>query len=307
MQAIRIHEFGAPEVLTLEEVATPRPGPGQVLLRNHAAGVNPVDYKIRQGKYPRIRAEQLPMILGRDAAGVVERSEDRRHPPGQEVFALLDWTLGGYAEYVVLDGAACVEKPRSLSQREAGAVPLAALTAWQGLFDQGALRAGQRVLIHAGAGGVGHFAVQFARARGAEVYTTVSGAHCALVRDLGAAVAIDYRTQRFEDIVRDADLVFDLVGGETRERSFGVLKRGGMLVSTLGQPDEKLAAQYGVRVAGYMAEPNPGELAEIGRLLEAGQVRVLLSQAFPLARAADAHRCLEERHPPGKVVLAVAD
>jgi NADPH:quinone reductase-like Zn-dependent oxidoreductase len=214
MQAIQIDSFGDPSVLKLKEVETARPGPGQVLVRVHAAGVNPVDYKIRQGHYPRIQADQLPLILGRDVCGVVERSEHDEHPVGEEVFALLDWRLGGYAEYAAVAAAACVPKPRSLSHREAGAVPLAALTAWQGLMDHGGLRAGQQVLIHAGAGGVGHFAVQFARVRGARVAVTAAGADLDFVRELGATLAIDYRAERFEDRVRDVDLVFDLVGGK---------------------------------------------------------------------------------------------
>jgi NADPH:quinone reductase-like Zn-dependent oxidoreductase len=307
MQAIQIDSFGDPSVLKLKEVETAQPGRGEVLVRVHAAGVNPVDYKIRQGHYPRIQADQLPLILGRDVCGVVERSEHDAHPVGEEVFALLDWRLGGYAEYAAIAAAACVPKPRSLSHCEAGAVPLAALTAWQGLFDHGGLRAGQQVLIHAGAGGVGHFAVQFARVRGARVAATAAGGDLDFVRELGATLAIDYRAERFEDRVRDVDLVLDLVGGETRERSFAVLKRGGTLVSTLGQPDAQRAAEQGIKAVGYLAEPNAAQLREIGRLLDAGEVRVQVSQRFPLAGAADAHRCLEEQHPRGKVVLVLAE
>lgn len=307
MKAVRIHTFGDPEVLHLEEVDTPKPKPGEVLVKVGAAGVNPVDYKIREGKYPRIVSAQLPIILGRDVCGTVEQAADGSAlRPGDDIYALLDWTLGGYAQYVALPASLCVARPANLSVVECGAVPLAALTAWQGLFDHAGLETGQSVLIHAGAGGVGHFAIQFAKHRGARVLTTVSAENLQFIRGLGADVAIDYRNQRFEELTRDIDVVFDLVGGDTRARSWSVLRPGGILVSTLGQPDEGEASKHRVRATGYMARPNQAELAEIGRLLEGGKVRPTVTKTFGLEEAPRAHRYLETEHPRGKIAFSIA-
>jgi NADPH:quinone reductase-like Zn-dependent oxidoreductase len=311
MKAIRVHAFGGPEVLQLDQTEAPQIKAGEVLVRIGAAGVNPVDCKIRQGGFPKITQAQLPVTLGRDICGVIEQSEARgeaqgkAYRPGDEVYALLDWTLGGYAQFVAIPASLCVPKPQRLSVIEAGAVPLAALTAWQGLFDYGALKEGQRVLIHAGAGGVGHFAIQFARERGARVFATASAQHLDFVRELGAEVAIDYHTQRFEDQLRELDLVYDLVGGETRARSFSVLKPGGALVSTVGQPDEREADKHQVHAKGYMAQPNRRQLEEISRLIDAGRVHPKVTRSFALEQAAEAHRFLEQEHPAGKVVLTV--
>jgi NADPH:quinone reductase-like Zn-dependent oxidoreductase len=307
MKAVRIHSFGDPEVLHLEEVDTPKPQPGEVLVKVGAAGINPVDYKIRQGKYPKITAAQLPIILGRDVCGTIEQTaaDGSGLRSGDEIYALLDWSLGGYAQYVALPASFCVVRPRNLSVVECGAVPLAALTAWQGLFVHAGLEAGQNVLIHAGAGGVGHFAVQFAKHRGARVMTTVSAQDLQFVRGLGADVAIDYKRQRFEDITRDIDVVYDLVGGDTRERSWSVLKPGGILVSTLGQPDEREASKHRVRATGYVAQPDQAQLAQIGRLLEGGKVRPTVTKTFALTDAPRAHRYLETEHPRGKIAFTI--
>jgi NADPH:quinone reductase-like Zn-dependent oxidoreductase len=247
------------------------------------------------------------MTPGRDLCGVVEQvgagSGLRR---GDQVIVMLGWEVGSYAEYAAVQSGLCVPKPENLTAVEAGAVPLAGMTAWQGLFEYGALTAGQRVLIHAGAGGVGHFAIQFAKARGVEVTTTANAANLAFVRSLGADVAIDYEHQKFEDQVRDVDVVFDLLGGETRERSWQTLKRGGILVSTVGQPDEATAVRHGVRAKGYTARPNREQLIEIVKLITTGKVRPTVSKTFTLAAAADGQRFLEQAHPRGKVVLQVS-
>jgi NADPH:quinone reductase-like Zn-dependent oxidoreductase len=261
--------------------------------------VNPVDYKIRQGSFNKVTQKDLPIILGRDVCGTVQGTSGQ----STEVMALLNWGAGGYAEFVALPEALCVPKPRNLSATEAAAVPLAAMTAWQGLFDHGQLRKGQRVLIHAGSGGVGHFAVQFAATRGSTVISTTSKDNLEFVKGLGAETVIDYQSERFEDLVSDVDLVLDLVGGETRERSWKVLRRGGILVSTVGQPSEAAAAKHGVSAKGYMTEPNGAQLAEIGRLLGDREVRPVVTKTFPLDEAASAQRYLEEQHPRGKVVL----
>jgi NADPH:quinone reductase-like Zn-dependent oxidoreductase len=299
MKAVRIHSFGGPEVLKVEDVEEPQPRSGEVLVRVSAASVNPVDYKIRQGAFPKVTQKDLPIILGRDICGTLQAKSGQT----RDVMALLNWEAGGYAEFVALPEVLCVPKPPNLSAVEAAAVPLAAMTAWQGLFDHGQLQRGQRVLIHAGSGGVGHFAVQLAATRGSTVISTASKENLDFVKSLGAETVIDYNSQRFEDVVSDVDVVFDLVGGETRERSWKILRRGGILVSTLGQPSESEAAKYGVRAKGYMTEANGAQLAEIGRLLEARRVRPVVTKTFTLAEAASAQRYLEEQHPRGKVVL----
>jgi NADPH:quinone reductase-like Zn-dependent oxidoreductase len=307
MKAIRIHHFGGPEVLRTESIDRPLPKAGEVLVRMGGAGINPVDMKIREGSFPKIKQDQLPIILGRDICGVIEEgaSDQSELRVGTEVFALLDWSLGGYAEYVALSSSLCSRKPAKLDAVESASVPLASLTAWQGLFDHGGLTKGQTVLIHAGSGGVGHFAIQLAKERGARVVTTASADNLDFVFRLGADVAIDYKRQKFEEVAKDIDVVFDLIGGDTRERSWKVLKRGGILVSTLGQPDAGRAAQYGVRASGYMTQPNPSQLNEIRDLIDAGKVAPAVTKSFLLDDAADAHRYLEKQHPRGKLVLSI--
>ncbi|WP_207791988.1 NADP-dependent oxidoreductase [Siccirubricoccus phaeus] len=309
MKAIRIHAFGGPEVLVPEELPIPQAQDDEVVIRVLAASVNPVDYKTRAGRYPAVKPADLPVVLGRDVCGVIESCGTRAHNAlrqGDPIHALLGRDRGGYAEYVVVKATEGTAPPRNLDPIQAAALPLAGLTAWQGLFDQGGLRQGQRVLIHGGAGGVGHFAVQFAKACGAYVATTVSGKDLDFVRGFGADQAIDYKEERFEAAVRDMDLVFDLIAGETQDRSWAVLKPGGILVSTLGPPDAAKARQHGMRGAGYMAQPNAAQLREIDGLVEAGKVRPAVERVFPLAEVAEAHRFLETSHPHGKTVLRVA-
>lgn len=308
MKAVRIHDFGGPEAMTIDDLPVPQPQGDEILLRVHAASVNPVDYKTREGKFSAITKAKLPITLGRDVSGTVESCgpDQRAVKRGDALYAMLGADRGGFAEYVLVKATEAAPKPARLSHAEAAAVPLAALTAWQGLFDHGGLAAGQRVLIHGGAGGVGHFAVQFAKAKGATVITTVSGDDLDFVRQLGADQVIDYKTQRFDEMVRDVDLVFDLVGGETQERSWSVLKPGGILVSTLGQPPKDKAAQHKVRAAGYMAQPNAAELAEIGRLIDAGKVRPVVAATLPLSQAQQAEDQQQHGHVHGKIVLELA-
>ena len=307
MKAIRIHEFGGPEVLKLEDLPDPQPQAGEVLIEIRAASVNPVDYKIREGKYPAVKQDQLPVVLGRDVAGAITAlgAEVSGFKEGDEVYAMLPPDRGGYAEKVAAIATAVARKPASLDLIWAASVPLAALTAWQGLFDHGGLHGGQSVLIHGAAGGVGHFAVQFAKAKGAKVFATASGDMKDFVEELGADRAIDYKAERFEDIVHDVDLVYDLIGGETQDRSWQVLKRGGTLICTVQAPDEVKAAEYGVTAKRYTAQPSGEQLREIGNLIDAGKVKVTLDQVFPLAEAAEAERHLEQDHLKGKVVLEI--
>lgn len=304
MKAVRIHHFGGPEVLQQDDIARPEASGGKLLIRVAAASVNPVDYKIRKGGYPLVTDKDLPVTLGRDVAGVVETAGGS-FAAGDEVYAHLDWADGGYAEFALCAPVGVAAKPSSLNMVEAAAVPLAATTAWQGLFDQGGLKAGERVLIHGASGGVGAFAVQFARIAGAEVVATASADQIERVRALGAAQVIDHKAQRFEDEVRDVDLVFDLIGKETQARSFQTLKRGGRLISTVQEPDAVKAEAAGVTAKRYMATPNAGQLANVARLIDSGQVQVTVAKVFELDETTDAHRCLEADHPHGKIVLRI--
>jgi NADPH:quinone reductase-like Zn-dependent oxidoreductase len=310
MKAIRIHGFGGPEVLELDDVPIPQPGEGELLVRIHAASVNPVDYKIRRGTVPWVTRKMLPMTLGRDLSGTVESAGAGvdAFSGGDALYAMLgSIDRGSYAEYVLVRPNEAAPKPARLSHNEAAAVPLAALTAWQGLFDHGHLEDDQTVLIHGGSGGVGHFAIQFAKVKGAEVLTTVSAQNLDFVEELGADRAIDHQSQRFEEIARDVDLVLDLVGGETRERSWSVLKPGGVLVSALGEPSREKAMQHRAHGVGYRAQPNAGQLAEIGRLIDQGKVRPVVMATYPLAEVRQAHERLERGHVRGKIALVVTE
>jgi NADPH:quinone reductase-like Zn-dependent oxidoreductase len=310
MKAIRIHAFGGLDALKFEDLPIPEPREGEFLVKVEAASVNPVDYKIREGKYPAVQADKLPLVMGRDLAGIIAtrgaHASDQLKE-GDTVYAMLGPDRGGYAEYAIVKATEATRRPASIDAIAAAAVPLAGLTAWQGLFRYGELQEEQRVLIHGGSGGVGHFAIQFAKAKGAHVIATVSGAHLDFVRSIGADEAIDYKKQRFEDIVHDVDLVYDLVAGDTQERSFAVLRRGGILVSTLTEPDQEKARAYGVRALRYTVNENAAELDEIARLIDAGKVKSKVSKIFPLAEAAKAQQFLAEAHPEGKIVLRVAD
>lgn len=307
MKAVRIRSFGGPEVLELADVEKPQPKDDEVLIRVRAASVNPVDYKIRSGTYPVVKQNQLPKVLGRDVAGEIERCgrEVRNFKEGDTVYAMLDGGPGGYAEYVTVRADLVAPKPGQLDYRAAAAVPLAGLTAWQGLFDHGHLQAGQRVLIHGGAGGVGHLAVQFAKARGATVVTTVGTEDVEFVKQLGADQVVDYTRERFEDEVRDVDLVLDLIAGDTQERSWSILKDGGTMVSSLARPSEAKAREHHAHAENFVAHPDRDELIEIGRLIDEGRVHPHISAVFELKEAAEAQIQLEQRHAQGKVVLQV--
>ena len=306
MYAIQIRRFGGPEVVEFGQVHVPEPRQGELLLKVQAASLNPVDWKIRSGKYPAVGEDKLPYVLGRDLSATVVVSDDPQLPPGTLVHGLLDISRGSFAEYAIARPDEVVPVPGTLERVSAAAVPLAGLTAWQGLFDHGGLRAGQTVLIHAGAGGVGHFAVQFAKARGATVIATASSDHVAFVRSLGADEVIDHRQERFDDKVRDLDLVYDLVGGQTQERSWPLLKKGGTLVTTLGEPSQEQARAHGVRATRYTAQSSAAQLREIDALIEAGKVRPHVLRVYDVATAKEAFIAIEEGHLAGKIVLNLA-
>jgi NADPH:quinone reductase-like Zn-dependent oxidoreductase len=305
IREMRIHRFGG--ALEPDDVEPSLPDASQVLIAVKAASINPVDFKIRSGKYPAVKEDRLPYTLGRDASGVVEQcgAQATAFKVGDAVFGMVGIGGGGYGEKVVLDQDAITAKPAGIGHAHAAAIPLAGQTAWQGLFRHGGLKAGQSVLIHGGAGGVGHFAVQFAKAKGARVLTTVSTRDVAFAKSLGADIVIDYKTQRFEDHASGLDMVFDLIDGETRARSWKTLKRGGTLVSTLSAPDQAKAEELGVRAVRYTVEADGKELAEIAALVAAGKVKPHVSKTYPLEKAEDALAEVEHGHPTGKVVLLV--
>jgi NADPH:quinone reductase-like Zn-dependent oxidoreductase len=305
---MRLRRFGGPDVLRADEVDESQPDASQVLISVRAASVNPVDFKIRNGQYPAVQEDRLPYTLGRDVSGIVLKcgAQATLFEIGDEVVGMVGIAGGGYAQQVVLDQSAITRKPVEVDHLHAAAVPLAAQTAWQGLFRHGALQAGQSVLIHGGSGGVGHFAIQFAKARGARVLTTVSTRNVEFARSLGADVVIDYKKQRFEDVASDLDLVFDLIDGETRTRSWNLLKRGGALVSTLTEPSPAIAQQYGVRALRYTVEADGKELAEIMRMIAAGTVQAHVKKTYALAEASRALAVVEQGSTVGKVVLQVS-
>jgi NADPH:quinone reductase-like Zn-dependent oxidoreductase len=308
MKAIRIHSYGGPEVLSYEEAPRPTPGAGEVLVRVHAAALNPVDRFTRAGYLQGMVDFALPFIPGVDLAGVVEAvGEDvDTVAVGDAVYGYSNMMRqGAYADYAVVGGGEVAAKPASLDFVAAASVPLAGMTAWQGLFDVGGLQAGQTVLIHGAGGGVGSLAVQFALAKGARVLATAGSDKIELLRELGVAEAIDYTTTRFEDVARDVDVVFDTVGGELLERSLTALKPGGILVTPAGQPDADAAVARGVRASGMMAQANAAQLNEIAALIDAGTVKPVVSTVLPLAEAQSAHAQLEAGHIRGKIVLQV--
>jgi NADPH:quinone reductase-like Zn-dependent oxidoreductase len=301
----RFHRFGGPDVLHIEEVEVSMPDALQVLVSVKAAGVNPVDFKIRSGKYPAVKEDRLPYTPGRDVSGVVEKcgAQATRFAIGDEVVGIVGIAGGGYAGKAVLDETATARKPPQIDHIHAAAIPLAGQTAWQGLFRYGQLRAGQSVLIHGGSGGVGHFAVQFAKAKGARVLTTVATENLEFARKLGADVVIDYKQQRFEEQAQDLDMVFDLIDGDTRERSWKLLKKGGVLVTTLSEPSQQTASQQGVRATRYTVEADGKELAEILSLVASGKVTPHVQKTYPLAEAVQALGSVEQGHSVGKIVL----
>ncbi|MFK4084736.1 NADP-dependent oxidoreductase [Kribbella sp. NPDC020789] len=300
---------GGPEVLELREVVRPVPGLTEILVRVHAAGVNPTDWKSRTEG----RDFAFPAILGYDVAGVVAEAGPGVTwlRVGDEVLGMPKFPVlpGGYAEYVVAPSRQFVRKPEALTFEQAAGLPLAALTAWQGLVETGGLQPGHRVLVHAAAGGVGHLAVQIAKAHGAYVIGTASAPKHDFVRALGADQVIDYRTQDFADVLKaePVDVVFDPIAGETGLRSLKVLKDGGSYVCIL-QPDPETVAEAnrrGLRAEFTLVEPDRLALTAITDLVDQGRLRVELDSVFPLAEAADAHRRGETNQASGKIVLRV--
>jgi len=308
MMAWRVHEFGAPEVMRFERVPRPQPGPGEILVKVEAAGVGPWDGWIRAGKSA--LPQPLPLTLGSDLSGEIVAmgpGVSELHV-GDQIYGVTNPRfIGAYAEYALASAAMVSNKPTSLTHIEAASLPVISVTAWQALFDQAQLKAGQTVVIHGAAGSVGAYAVQLARHLGLQTIATVGTDDIPFVRNLGADTVIDYRTQRFEEHVRDADAVIDLVGGDTQTRSFQVLRRGGKLISAVSPPDQHLAQSHGVDAAFFLVNVTGPYLAEIARLIDGGKLRINVGTVLPLAEAREAHFTLEGvgSRPKGKIVLAV--
>jgi len=303
-RAIVVHEWGGPQVLKLEERPRPVPGDDEVLIRVRAASINPVDWKVREGA--RRATVALPVYPGCDVAGTVEAvgAAVQSFKAGDAVYSMIGRS-GGYAEYAVAKAEVVAPKPASLDFAPAAVVPLAALTAWQMLTENGGLQTGQRVLVHAAAGGVGGFAVQMAHYLGAVVVGTASARNHAYLRGIGAQLLIDYGTTRFEEAVRDIDLVIDLMGGEVQDRSWGVMKPGGTLVCALGPPDMARAKAALMKAKAQSVRPDGAQLRQIGALIDAGKINVEVAATFPLEKADAAHRLSETGHVRGKIVLTV--
>ncbi|WP_406402663.1 NADP-dependent oxidoreductase [Streptomyces sp. NBC_00879] len=315
MRAVVQHTFGGPDVLRVEEVPRPVPLPTEVLVRVHAAGINPVDWKTRGGGGMAGVLGEPPFTLGWDVSGVVEETGFgvTTLKAGDEVYGM-PWfprAAGGYAEYVTAPARQFARKPASISHEQAAAVPLAALTAWQALVDTAGIRPGQRVLIHAAAGGVGHFAVQFAKHLGAHVTGTASSARHEWLTALGADELIDYTAVRFEEAAKDIDVVIDLVGDvrdNTSTRSLDVLRPGGLIVAIPAGVSPELheaAESRGLRTSAFLVEPDGPALTRIAELIEAGEVSVEVEEVFPLEQAAKAHTRGESDRTRGKLVLRV--
>jgi NADPH:quinone reductase-like Zn-dependent oxidoreductase len=309
MMAWRVHEFGPPSAMKFERIARPTAGKNEVLVKVAAAGVGPWDGWIRAGQSA--LPQPLPLTLGSDLAGdiVAVGTGVSSLSAGDQIYGVTNSQfLGSYAEYAVASAAMISKKPTSLTYMEAASVPVVAVTAWQALFDQARLKSGQKVLIHGAAGNVGAYTVQLAYQAGMQVIATAATDDIPRVRELGANTAIDFKTQKFEEEVRNVDAVIDLVGGEVQKRSFQVLRRGGKLISAVSPPDQALAHSLGIEAAFFLVQVTSERLAEIAGLIDGGKLKTQLGLVLPLADAREAHRMLEslQPRPKGKIVLSTA-
>ncbi|HWK66570.1 MAG TPA: NADP-dependent oxidoreductase [Rhizobiaceae bacterium] len=308
MMAWRVHEFGPPDTMTFESVPKPTPGPGEVLVKVRAAGVGPWDGWIRAGKSA--LPQPLPLTLGSDLSGDIEAigPDVTDFRSGDQIYGLTNpQFLGAYAEYALASATTIARKPASIGYVDAASVPVVAVTAWQGLFDQAKLVDGQTVLIHGAAGNVGAYAVQLARQAGIRTIATAAQQDFADLRELGADTMVDYRTERFEDAAQNVDAVLDLVGGETQARSFRVLRRGGKLISAVSHPDQELAKRHGVDAAFFLVNVTTRYLTKIAGLIDGDKLKTRVGAVLSLEDAYEAHLMLEglRRAPRGKIVLSV--
>jgi NADPH:quinone reductase-like Zn-dependent oxidoreductase len=303
IKAVRIHSFGGPESLFFEDVLPPAPALGEVLVRVHAAGVNPFDWQMREGLFGPL---PMPRTLGCDFSGVVEALGPGVTDffLGQSVFGHSD-SGGAFAELMVAPVASLAPRPPSVEDIQAAATPLCGLAAWQALFNMADIRPGQKILIHGGAGGVGTFAVQLALRQGAWVIATASSRNLSLLRQLGAQQVIDHTTTRFEDAVKSVDLVLDLVGGQTQDRSWKVIKTGGRLISTVSQPSQAKALLCGVRGQKLQVRTSADDLTMLGDLIANGEIKVVVEKVLPIFRAPEALEMNRCGHARGKIVLTI--
>lgn len=308
MKAVVAHEYGAPEVLKIEEVPRPEPKDDEALVRVIASGVNPADPLTLSGKFAQEWGTHLPLIPGYEIAGIVEKTGANitSLKAGDAVYGYPTFG-GGWAEYITVKEWEVAPKPKSLSFAEAAAVPMGALTAWQALVDAAKLHAGETILIHGGSGGVGSFAIQIAKAHGARVIATASTANQDLLKQLGADVAIDYTRQKFEEIAKDVDCMLDPVGKDTLARSYGVMKKGGIILELVARPDPKELEKHEIRAIGVWVKPNAKDLSKIAQLIDAGKIKPIVTQVRPLSEAIAAEQQAETHHTRGKVVLRIAD
>ena len=308
MKAVVAHEYGAPEVLKFEEVPRPEPKEDEALVRVIASGVNPADPLTLSGKYAREFGTHLPLIPGYDIAGIVEKTGPNvtKLKAGDAVYGYPTFG-GGWADYVIVKEWEVAAKPKSLSFVEAAAVPMGALTAWQALVDVAKLQPGQTILVHGGSGGVGNFAVQIAKARGARVIATASTANQDLLKQIGADIAVDYTKTKFEDVARNVDAVLDPVGKETLARSYDVVKKGGIVMSLVALPDRAELKKRGIHGAAISVHPDAADLSEIAQLIDAGKIKPIVTQTLPLSEAIAAQQQAATHHTRGKVVLRIAD
>lgn len=309
MKAVRIHAYGGCEQLELQHADIPKPSAGEVLVKIYASAVNPVDWKIREGYLSEIMPHAFPLTLGWDFSGeVVALGENvSQWNIGDAVYARPDFMKNGtYAEYIVVSAEEIAEKPKTLNWQQSAAVPLVTLTAWQALNDIASMKKGDRVLIHAGAGGVGIAAIQLAKLAGATVYTTASSKNKGFLQDLGADEVIDYTQSDFSTL-SDLDIVFDTIGGETLKKSYSVLKKGGCLVSVAEIPNDELSAQYGVSTSFCFVQANAQQLKEIAALIDDGKMKVEIDSVFSLADVVKAHEKSQSGHARGKIVLQVQE
>ncbi|KAB8315261.1 NADP-dependent oxidoreductase [Tolypothrix campylonemoides VB511288] len=307
MKAVVINEYGNESVLDYTDVERPEAKEEEVLVKVHAAAVNPADWKIRDGAGERF-GFKLPLILGGDIAGTVEEVGVgvKDFKKGDAVYGITVSSLsGGYAEYAVAKPDAIAPKPESLDFENAASIPIAALTAWQAMFDLANLSSGQRILITGASGGVGSMAVQLAKAKGAFVIGTASGRNQQFIRDLGADEFVDYTAQPFEEAVKNVDVVFDTIGGDTCERAFQTLKKGGFLVSAVEPQAEEKAKEFGVQGSWLFCQPSAKQLAEINRLIEEGKLKTYVETVLPLTDVKKAHQLSQSGRTRGKIVLQV--
>jgi NADPH:quinone reductase-like Zn-dependent oxidoreductase len=308
MKAVVANAYGTPDVLKFEEVPRPEPNGDEALVRVIASSVNPADPLTLSGKYAREFGTHLPLIPGYDIAGVVEKTgaDVTKLKVGDAVYGYPTFG-GGWADYVTVKEWEVAAKPKTLSFVEAAAVPMGALTAWQALVDVAKLQPGQTILIHGGSGGVGSFAIQIAKARGARVIATASTANQDFLKQLGVDVAVDYTKTKFEDVAKDVDAVLDPVGKETLARSYGVVKKGGIVMSLVALPDRAELQKHGIHGAAISAHPDADDLAEIAQLIDSGKIKPIVTQVLPLSEAVAAQQQAATHHTRGKVVLRIAD